>query len=97
MATNCPAWNADGNFTGFSIRLDIPSHFVQHTVFALVATTTTLVLPPMKSSNLGIGEAKRINATSDLQASFNTAGLTGIVELSDSQSIHSTHQLALIV
>ena len=73
MATHCPVWSADGNFTGFSIRLDIPSHFVQHTVFALGLQPPLPLpaLPPIKSSNLGIGEAK--------QASFNTAGLTGIV------------------
>jgi len=70
-----------------------------HTVFALGLQPPLLLpaLPPMKSSNLGIGEAEHINATSKLQASFNTAGLTGIAELSGSLSIHSTHQLALIV
>jgi len=53
-----------------------------HTVFALGLQPPPLpALPPMKSSNLGIGEAKHINATSNLQASFNTAGLTGITEL----------------
>jgi len=70
-----------------------------HTVFALGLQPPLPLpaLPPMKSSNLGIEETKHINATSNLQASFNTTGLTGIVELSGSQSIHSTHWLALIV
>ena len=31
MATHCPVWSIDGTFTGFSIRLDIPSCLVQHT------------------------------------------------------------------
>ena len=54
----------NGTFTGFSIRLDIPSHLVQHTVFTL-GLQPPLSLPwqcyiqnPIKSSNLGIGEAK---------------------------------------
>ena len=34
MATHCPVWSADGTFTGFSIRVDIPSCLVQHTQFS---------------------------------------------------------------
>ena len=64
-----------------------------HTVFTL-GLQPPLPLP-MKSSNLGVGEAKCINATHDLPASFNTTGLTGIVKLSGCHLIHSTHWLAL--
>ena len=64
-----------------------------HTVFTL-GLQPPLPLP-MKSSNLGVGEAKCINATHDLPASFNTTGLTGIAKLSGCHLIHSTHWLAL--